>query len=617
MKTTKMHTRIISVILAVIMLFSVATVSAFADDYTFAYHFADDEGKTIYVTAFRGEIPSDGYVVIPDEIEGYTVVGIAEHTFDNHKELRGIIIPQSVVFIDEDAFYGCEGIIDVQVKNMDEIDVDDGVFNTTEWYEAHKQDYVISGTTLVSYKGSDEIVTVPYNCTTIADGAFKNNKTIKTVYIEKDIKVIGESAFEGCTALENVIVGAGAGDVKIGKNAFAGTPWLINFPGPFVTIGTTLVKYIGNAEYVAIPNVLTSIADDAFSTGEKPNGISFKVKVPVSIKNFGENCFYLYTSATPVFPKLVVYAGSAAEEYCTANNLHYTNAPMPGDANLDGKVTVADARYVVRLSAKLESPVIEPEVKEAIDITCDGKISLDDARCILRIAVKLDTYSLDELLSMPRTDYETLMTAANALAIAKAYGCAYSKLAYGEISKYDMNLNTRTYLNMFKKELTPAKKAQTVTYNQDTPEALANLFDITLIDSTMIKDYYCYIKDGKYIIKIVLKDETVDGRDLDRISKTERMFPVDTVSHFTKAMEKKYWNKCEGVDYTLTYKDCTLEMAVNIKTMMITELTVNMGYDFEITGSIMGIGVHGSKGKAATATRHDTIKYTNFVYFDR
>lgn len=612
----KKHTKVLSFILAVVMLFGVISVTAFASEHDFAYYFADKDKTQIYVTGFNAAVPADGTVEIPESIDGYPVVGIAEHTFDNLQTLKKVIIPESVKYIDEDAFYNCSAIIDVEIRNKNEIDVGEDVFDATKWYEDHKQDYVISGTTLVGYKGQDEIVTIPYNCTMIADGVFKNNTKIKTVYIGKEITTIGENAFAGCSSLEEIVVGDGVGTIIIGKNAFAGTPWLADYPSTFVILGTTLVKYKGSDSFVSIPNVVTAVADEAFFVGESNEGIAFKVKVPASVKEFGDDCFYLYDSASKVYPNIIVYRNTAAEEYCNKFALNYTYAAIPGDVNLDGVVTAADARYILRMSAKLESPVVSAEVKEAADVSGDGKLTAEDARLALRIAARLTDFSAEQLLSMPRTDYETLLTAANALSTAKAYGCAYSKTAYQSISKQNINTNTKTYLAQFENELTSQKKASTVTYNQDTQEGRDNLLDITLIDASKIESYSCAIKDGNYLIKIVLKDETVNGKDVEASTFTSKMFPVESVAHFTNAVKNKYWFN-SSIDYDMTYTGCTLEMSVEIATLKLNSVTVNMNYDFSITGKIMGIGISGEKNKPATATRTDTIKYTNFVYFTK
>jgi hypothetical protein len=228
---------------------------------------------------------------------------------------------------------------------------------------------------------------------------------------------------------------------------------------------------------------------------------------------------------------------------------------------------------------------------------------------------KLEKYSVKELYSIPRTDHEVLLTAANALSYARAYGCAYSKNEYQYLSDVNMNTNTKTYLSMFNKELTPEKKAVTVTYDQDTPEAYENLFDITLLDASKIKSHSCIIKDGKYYVTIVLSDEVVSGKNVTADTFTSKMFPVETVAHFTSKVQDRYWFN-NSIDYTMTYNDCTLNMVININNMKVDSIDLQMNYDFSITGKIMGIDIKDGKNPA-TATRTDVVKYSNFVYFSK
>lgn len=58
-----------------------------------------------------------------------------------------------------------------------------------------------------------------------------------------------------------------------------------------------------------------------------------------------------------------------------------------GDVNFDGKITAADARLALRISAKLDTPTAEQFV--AANVIVDGKITAADARLILRVAAKL------------------------------------------------------------------------------------------------------------------------------------------------------------------------------------------------------------------------------------
>ena len=175
----KKTTKIISLILSVIIIFSAVSVNVFADESVFDYYFADDNETTVYIKSFSGNVPKDGYIDIPEKIDGYTVTGITENAFTDISGIKGIKIPETLVYIDEKAF---SNEIDVQEKKTD-----DNRFDTENWYDDHKQDYVIDGSTLVRYEGNDEIITIPYNCSVIADGAFKNNDKIRAVYFEKEL----------------------------------------------------------------------------------------------------------------------------------------------------------------------------------------------------------------------------------------------------------------------------------------------------------------------------------------------------------------------------------------------------------------------------------------------
>lgn len=593
-----------SLILAVIMIFCSASLTAFAEN-NFGYVYSDDSQTSIYISSFNGAVDKDGYVEIPDEIDGLKVVGIAEGAFKSVTGLKGIYVPETITKIENGAF---SGNVDIKTKEKQ-----DESFDTDDWFENHKHDYIISGSTLVSYKGTDSIVTIPYNCAAIADGAFRNNDNVKTVYIEKELKKIGDSAFEDCDNLENVVAGNGVYSLDVGKNAFKGTPWLENYPSDLVSLGTTLIKYKGNASYIAIPNVYTAIAEEAFYSGDNTSTVAYKVKVPFTIDTFADECFHLYDSITKVYPELVIFKGSDAEKYCKEAGLDYNYAALPGDADKDGLTTAVDARYVLRIAAKLEHPIIDQDIMEVADITGDSKITAEDARLILRVAAKLDNYSAEELLSMPRTDYELLFASTQALASARAYGVSYSKYAYGEIHTVDMNYNSTLYFDIYKNELTSADKAQTITYPKDSEEGYNNLFEISLIDGSKIKDYSCKVKDSNYIYTITLKDEHFNGDDVDAPSFTHQMFPVDSVAHFTNKVKGKYWYN-DSIDYNMTYHDCTLELHVEIATGKVVLMDVTMNYDFEITGKVGGIQIKGSNGPA-TATRTDVIRYRNFNYF--
>ena len=63
-----------------------------------------------------------------------------------------------------------------------------------------------------------------------------------------------------------------------------------------------------------------------------------------------------------------------------------------GDIDGDGKISVSDARLVLRYAVSLDTPT--EEQKTAADVDNSGDVSVSDARLVLRVAVKLD-YSFD------------------------------------------------------------------------------------------------------------------------------------------------------------------------------------------------------------------------------
>lgn len=82
--------------------------------------------------------------------------------------------------------------------------------------------------------------------------------------------------------------------------------------------------------------------------------------------------------------------------------------PVPvGDVNSDGNVTAADARLVLRASARLD--VLSDDVFAHADADRDGKIAASDARLILRCAAGLEELGLieDESETQPSLPDET------------------------------------------------------------------------------------------------------------------------------------------------------------------------------------------------------------------
>lgn len=83
-------------------------------------------------------------------------------------------------------------------------------------------DFVINGTTLISYEGTDYSVSIPRSVETIAQDAFQNNMVVERITIPETVEQIGAGAFAGCGNLKEINIPASV--TEIGSGVFANCP---------------------------------------------------------------------------------------------------------------------------------------------------------------------------------------------------------------------------------------------------------------------------------------------------------------------------------------------------------------------------------------------------------
>lgn len=149
---------------------------------------------------------------------------------------------------------------------------------------------------IVEYNGKEENVVIPaelngYTITGISGwsgkptnshplgvitGAFKNNKTIKTIVIPDTVKYIDDESFYGCTALESVTFGNGV--EEIGDYAFENCTSLskVYIPVSVKKIGAEAFGYTFGSELTLNKNFsMTCSKDSAAEKYAKENGITY------------------------------------------------------------------------------------------------------------------------------------------------------------------------------------------------------------------------------------------------------------------------------------------------------------------------------------------------------
>lgn len=263
--------------------------------------------------------------VIPERVKT-----IDAEAFADSVTVTSITIPKTVTKIDINAFINCTSLTNIAV------DVDN-----TQYSAVNGCLYSKDGTTLLACPAGKTEVTFAdtitgigekafYNCrnlssielpvtlTQISKEAFKNCSALKSVTIPNNVTTIGESAFADCSAMTDMAVPESVS--SIGKNVFtdcrvltvSGTQgsaiqqYIERTTIPFkdnngyVTVGTTLTDYVGEATKVELPSRVTTVGIRAFE-----NCVSLEsVTITENIRTIDDYAFASCDSLIAViFPK--------------------------------------------------------------------------------------------------------------------------------------------------------------------------------------------------------------------------------------------------------------------------------------------------------------------------
>lgn len=444
--------KIISVVLALVIAFSVMSVMALAETPVFVtYEILSEEDKTCEVTGAHEGLTR---LEVPKVIDGYTVVSIANRAFNKNEKAVSIAIPDTVKRIGQYAFSGTG-----YYKNSE--NWENGVLylgqflidskNSIEGEYTVKEDTVIMADAAFREAKKLTKVILPEGLEAISFLAFRDCTALTEVVIPSSVKSISGYAFTGCTALENITLPEGV--ETIGKYAFNGSGLTeITIPASVKEIGkycfchsnnlaainvdennevyssstgvlfdkeqTTVVYCPRAIDYseVQIPETITAIGDGAFegiSVEEIaiPDGVTSigaaafansetltKVTIPDSVTEIGEDAFGNSPEVS-----IIANEGSFAYGYAEENGL------LPeivwGDVNGDGVLSSLDARYVLQYIARIRA--FTATQFELADVNFNGKVEALDARWILQAVVgikELGPEQEPEAPELPSTD---------------------------------------------------------------------------------------------------------------------------------------------------------------------------------------------------------------------
>lgn len=135
---------------------------------------------TVAINSYSGN--DKEYVEIPSEIAGCPVTAIADSTFQYNRDIKEVVIPDSVVYIGEHAFDNCKNLEKVTIgKNVRDI-----------------------GKYAFAYCNRLERIEIPYGVTILEDYLFYNDYCLEEIVIPDSVAEIHNRAFSSCSDIETV-----------------------------------------------------------------------------------------------------------------------------------------------------------------------------------------------------------------------------------------------------------------------------------------------------------------------------------------------------------------------------------------------------------------------------
>ncbi|MBR0541262.1 MAG: leucine-rich repeat protein [Clostridia bacterium] len=313
------------------------------------YNVLSEEDKTAEITGYNG---TETVLVFPEEIDGYTMVAIADDAFSyeigDDCPVTSITIPETYKRIGNNVFY--------QSLYLEEINLPDtlefiGVnsFDKTALYTKTRSELKKAKQPEVFYIGeylikADQRGQYFSDCYTIKPGT----------------KVIASGAFFACNTMQKIIIPEGVEYVNDGAFAWCNNLKSVVFPNT--------VKEIGNCVLIANDNLRA-------------------VVIPASVEYIDE---YAFSNQSVYMQFLTVYgvAGTLAEQFANDNGATFVELDdiVYGDADGDGEVTLSDYT-TIKLYISFNS-----DLSGNTEIICD--INLD---CVIDA---FDLFSIDKIFNL-------------------------------------------------------------------------------------------------------------------------------------------------------------------------------------------------------------------------
>ena len=346
---------VISAALCVPVTASAATYDSDPNDFKYSYNY----GSTL--ANIYGYTGNSEYVKIPSKINGYTITGINTQAFKNNKKLKGIIIPDTVTYVEDSLFSGCISLTDVDLgkgitvitnglfyncKNLKSLTIPEQIerFYDRYSYTGNSSDKPFEGCvnlkniyfkakdiSLVRYLSLPSLTNIVIGSTveSLPDRAFSGYKYLENVTFENGLLVLPNECFKNCTGLKSITLPDSM--MSVGKSAFENCYNIksVTFSENLNTIDDSAFKGCSSIENLSLNKNLREIGNNAFEECSSVKNVTFND----SLNTIGESAFANCSSVEKVdLPESVSSVGKDAFEGCKtiknitlSSKLNYVN----------------------------------------------------------------------------------------------------------------------------------------------------------------------------------------------------------------------------------------------------------------------------------------------------
>ena len=190
--------------------------------YTFNYDDTDPKSEAT-ISAVREDITLPKKLRLPTRFKQHPITALADEVFLERKDVKEIVLPDSLKSIGNQCFMGCENLVKISVpKSLESVGTE--AFERTGWFNSFADGSVVQfGDFLYSFKGQmapnsaifgshnspkesyfsgDKVYLSDYSH--FSKGVFRNQSNLVYAEFPESMSVIPGSFLEGCSSLESV-----------------------------------------------------------------------------------------------------------------------------------------------------------------------------------------------------------------------------------------------------------------------------------------------------------------------------------------------------------------------------------------------------------------------------